>query len=157
LADSLSLAPDFQLADTHGYPVSLSMFRNRANVVLVFSRGLSCPFCRLYLTQLRRDWPSFEARRTVLLAIAPDRPEQLRDFWKQENYPFPGFADPDHQVSSLYGQKADPFQKGRLPTLVIVDRSGQIRFRYDSSSPADTPSNQVVLKELDRINRDYPK
>jgi peroxiredoxin len=154
LADSLSLAPDFQLADTQGFPVGLSMFRGRSNVMLVFLRGLTCPFCRILLAQLRRDWPSFESRHAVVLAIAPDRPEQVRDYWQQENFPFPGFADPDHRVASLYGQKVDAFRKGRMPALVIVDRDGQIRFRHDSSSPADTPSNPILLKLLERINRE---
>jgi peroxiredoxin len=155
LADFSSLAPDFQLTDTHGYPVDLSMFRDRANVILVFIRGLSCPFCRQQLARLRRDEPAFEARRTVLLVIAPDRPDQLRDYWKRENFPFAGFADSDHRVASLYGQQADAYRKGRLPVVVIIDRGGQIRFRCDSSSPADFPTNPALLNELDRINREH--
>jgi len=32
-------APDFTLIDTQGEEVSLSLFKNRKNVVLVFNRG----------------------------------------------------------------------------------------------------------------------
>ncbi len=35
------LAPDFELEDYQGRRVRLSDFRGRANVVLVFNRGLS--------------------------------------------------------------------------------------------------------------------
>lgn len=32
-------APDFTLADFHGQPISISDFRERKNVLLVFNRG----------------------------------------------------------------------------------------------------------------------
>jgi peroxiredoxin len=145
-------APEFELADTQGYPVSLATFRGRLNVVLVFNRGLVCPFCRRYLTQLRWDAPQFESRRAVILAVAPDRPDQVSSYWEKEQLPFPGFADPDHRVASLYGQTVDLFGQGRLPSVVIVDRRGQIRFRYDGKSAPDLPSSETLLGELDRIN-----
>jgi peroxiredoxin len=147
-------APEFELADAHGYPVSLSAFHDRLNVLLVFNRGLVCPFCRRYLTQLRWDTPAFESRRTVILAIMPDRPEQVRSYWEREELPFPGFADSDHRVASLYGQKVDLFGKGRLPSIVIVDRQGRIRYRYNGSSAADLPPNETLLSELDKINQE---
>ncbi len=154
MPESESPAPEFELADTQGYLVSLATFYGRLNVVLVFNRGLACPFCRRYLTQLRWDAPAFEARRTVILAIAPDRPEQVRLYWEREELPFPGFADPDHRVASLYRQNVDLFRGGRLPSIVMVDRRGQIRYRYDGASAPDLPANEILLAELDRINRE---
>ena len=147
-------APEFELADTQGYPISLSTFHGRLNILLVFNRGLACPFCRRYLIQLRWGVSAFESRRTVILAIAPDRPDQVRSYWEREQFPFPGFADADHRVASLYGQKVDLFGQGRLPTIVIADRRGRIRYRYDGSSAPDLPSIETLQGELDRINRD---
>jgi peroxiredoxin len=154
LSEPFLQAPDFQLADTQGYPVSLSTFRDRMNVLLVFNRGLACPFSRRHLSQLRWDAFAFESHRTVILAITPDRPEQVRTYWEREELPFSGFADADHRVASLYGQTVDLFRLGRLPTVVLVDRNGRIRYRYDGSSAADIPSNETLLGELDRINRE---
>ncbi|MGD0173385.1 MAG: peroxiredoxin family protein [Anaerolineales bacterium] len=147
-------APEFELADAFGYTVSLSAFHDRLNVVLVINRGLVCPFCRRYLSQLRWDTPAFESRQTVILAITPDRPEQVRSYWEREELPFPGFADSDHRVASLYGQKVDLFGRGRLPSIVIVDRQGRIRYRYDGSSAPDLPPNETLLSELDKINQE---
>ena len=154
LPESYPQAPEFQLADTQGYPVSLSTFRGRTNVLLVFNRGLTCPFCRRHLSQLRWDASAFDKRRTVILAITPDRPEQVRTYWEREKLPFPGFADADHRVASLYRQTVDIFRQGRLPAVVLVDRDGRIRYRYDGSSAPDIPSNETLLGELDRINRE---
>jgi len=155
LPDTYPLAPDFQLADTHGYPVTLSTFRGRVSAVLVFARGLACPFCRRHLAQLRWAASEFEARRAVILAVFPDRPEQVRAFWETEQPPFPGFADPDHAVAALYHQTVDLFGAGRLPAVVLVDPSGRIRWRYDGASAPDLPAPETLLAELDKINRDY--
>jgi peroxiredoxin len=157
LPDTYPLAPDFQLVDTRGYPVSLSTFRGHTNVVLVFNRGLSCPFCRRHLARLRRGMAAFEDRRAVILVIDPDRPDQIQEYWQREDFPFPGFADMENQVASLYRQKVDMYRDGRLPSVVLVDREGRVRYRYDGASAPDIPANETLLAELDRINREPPR
>lgn len=52
-------APDFTLQDFHGKTVRLSDYRNRSNVLLVFNRGFTCPFCQRYMEQLRQDYQEF--------------------------------------------------------------------------------------------------
>jgi mycoredoxin-dependent peroxiredoxin len=36
-----TLAPDFELTDTHGQAICLSAFRGQKNVLLVFNRGFT--------------------------------------------------------------------------------------------------------------------
>jgi peroxiredoxin len=157
LSDLYPLAPDFQLVDTHGYPITLSTFRGHTNVVLVFTRGLACPFCRRHLALLRREIDTFESRQAVILVIDPDRPDQIKEYWEREGLPFPGFADTENQVASLFHQKVDIFRDGRLPSIVILDRESRIRYRYDGASAPDLPANEILLAELDRINQDTPE
>jgi len=152
VSESFPRAPDFQLVDSKGYPVTLSTLRGHTNVVLVLNRGLSCPFCRGHLTQLRRDADAFEARHAVILIIDPDRPEQIQDYWEREGLPFPGFADTENHVASLFRQTVDRYGKGRLPSVILLDREGRIRFRHDGASAPDIPSSETLLAELDRIN-----
>ncbi len=154
MSEPFPRAPDFQLVDLHGYPVTLSTFRGRTNVVLVMNRGLSCPFCRRHLAQLRRDIEAFEARHTVILVIDPDRPEQIGEHWEREGLPFPGFADSDNYVASLFRQRVDMYGKGRLPSIILIDTEGRIRFRHDGSSAPDIPATETLLAELDRINQE---
>lgn len=156
MSETSPRAPDFQLVDTRGYPVTLYTFRDHTNVVLVFNRGLACPFCRQHLTQLRRDFDAFEARRAVILVIDPDRPDQIHEYWKREELPFPGFSDADNLVSSLFRQNVDIFHTGRLPSVILIDRTSRIRYRYDGKSAPDIPSTETLLAELDRINKETP-
>ncbi len=154
MSDTAPRAPDFQLVDTKGYPVTLYTFRGHTNVVLVFNRGLSCPFCRRHMARLRREISAFETRQAVILVIDPDRPDQIQEYWEREELPFPGFADADNRVASIFHQKVDIFRNGRLPSVVLVDRDSRIRFRYDAASAPDIPSTETLLVELDRINRE---
>ncbi len=157
MSESFPRAPDFQLVDSKGYPVTLSTFRGHTNVVLVITRGLACPFCRRHLAQLRRDIEAFEARHAVILIIDPDRPEQIREYFEREALPFPGFADADNYVASLFHQKVDVYRKGRLPAVVLLDREGRIRYHYNGTSAPDIPTVKTLLAELDRINQDSPR
>jgi peroxiredoxin len=149
-----SHAPDFSLPDINNRTVTLSAFRGQCHVVLVFNRGLACPFCRQHMALLRRDFPSIVARRAIVVVVAPERAEALRAYWVREEMPMIGLADPDHAVASLYGQQVNLFQAGRLPAMVIIDMAGRIRFSHYGSSMADIPTLPALLEQLDSIAAD---
>jgi len=48
-----ALAPNFRLASAQGPDIALEDYRGQRNVLLWLSKGLFCPFCRRYMTQLR--------------------------------------------------------------------------------------------------------
>jgi peroxiredoxin len=146
-----NLAPDFSLFDTTGQTVTLSACRGRNPVVLVFNRGLVCPFCRQHMAVLRRDFDLIAARGAVVMVIAPERPDALRAYWELEEMPMIGLADPDHEVATRYGQQVNVFQAGRLPAMAIVNKAGRIQFSHYGSSMADIPSIDALLAQLDAI------
>src|SRR4030095_3937787 len=45
-------APNFRLASAQGGEIALEDYRGQRHVILWFSRGLYCPFCRRYMSQL---------------------------------------------------------------------------------------------------------
>ena len=57
-------APDFELKDQHGQPVTLSGFRGEKNVVLVFYPLAFSGVCSSELCALRDDFP--EVTETML-------------------------------------------------------------------------------------------
>lgn len=152
MPDLPALAPDFTLADTNNEPVSLSFFRGKYNVLLVLNRGFACAFCRQYMTQLRRDIARLTDYQTIVLVIAPEQPDAVRSFWRKEQLPFIGLADPEHNVAALYRQEANMFQSGRLPATILVDRAGRIRKTYYGSSAADIPTMDTIWTALNSIN-----
>lgn len=49
-------APVFALPSVRGPMVDLASYRERRNVIVWFSRGLTCPFCRIYTDGIRSNY-----------------------------------------------------------------------------------------------------
>ncbi|MDX1664802.1 MAG: peroxiredoxin family protein [Candidatus Promineifilaceae bacterium] len=150
----LGLAPDFTLVDLDGKRVSLSDFRERYHVVLVFNRGFSCPFCRRHLAQLRRRYQDYRRRGAELLVIGPEEREQFMRYWQRARLPFVGLPDPEHVVADRYGQEVRLSRLGRLPALVVVDREGRVAYRHYGRSMRDIPPDDEIVALLDRLNEE---
>ncbi len=106
------------------------------------------------MAQLRQDYADFAARDAEVLVIGPDGPRAFQRTWEHEGFPFPGLADPQHRVAEVYGQEVNLLKLGRMPALILVDKSGQIRFEHYGESMSDIPLNQEVLELLDKFNRE---
>lgn len=62
--------------------------RPAAFSLLVFYRGLHCPVCRLYVTELEKMLPKFERRGIAVTALSADsheRAEQAKTDWALQN------------------------------------------------------------------------
>ena len=67
---------------------------------------------------------------------------------------FIGLPDPEHKVLKLYGQEVNLFKLGRMPAMVIIDKTGQARFVHFGHSMSDIPGNREVLQTLAAINKE---
>ena len=96
-------APDFELPDADGRPVSLERALARGPVVIAFYRGGWCPFCNLALRAFQRALPEIEALGAGVLAISPQvnpGPRATRD---KLGLGFPLLADRGNKVARLFG------------------------------------------------------
>jgi peroxiredoxin Q/BCP len=104
------------------------------------------------MAQLRQDYQQFVARGAEVLVISPDRADAVAKFWNEQRLPFPGMADPDHTVADAYGQRVSLLKMGRLPSVLIIDRDGQIAYVHHGGSMQDIPANSDVLATLDKLD-----
>ena len=147
-------APDFTLEDLTGQPVSLSDYRYHKNVVLVLNRGFFWPYCRRHMAQLRQDYDKFIDRESVILVFGPEDKAAFQEYWSRHNLPFTGLPDPEHQVLNLYSQQVKLLRAGRMPAMMVIDKSGHIRYQHYADSMRDIPSNQSILNILDNLNQE---
>jgi len=96
-------APDFRLTSAQGPEVALVDYRGQKNVVLWFSRGIFCPFCRRYMTQLRLGYREIQERGAEILQVTWSTPEEARLYFQQYQLSFPYLCDPERTVPRLYG------------------------------------------------------
>lgn len=133
-ADKLSLAYDFKLKDLNGSEVSLSSYKDKKAVVLIFWTTW-CPYCREALKNLQVDFKSLDDMGLELLAINVGEPEsRVNRFAKSHNFSFKVLLDSDSAV-------ADHYDLLGVPTYVVVNKPGKIVFN-GNSFPKDK------LKEL---------
>ncbi len=88
-----------------------------------------------------------------MFVVGPDGPRAFSRTWQQEGFQFPGLADPQHKVADLYHQEVNLIKLGRMPAVLVVDRSGQIVYEHYGESMSDIPLNRVILGVLDELNR----
>lgn len=84
--------------------------------------------------------------------MGPDGADSFRHYWAAERLPFPGMADPDHEVARTYRQEVNLLKLGRMPLVIVIDRGGLIRFSHRGASMSDIPSNDVLLEVIDGLN-----
>lgn len=112
-------AYDFKLNSLMGEEVSLSHYKDKKVVVLVFWTTW-CPYCREALRSLRSDFKSFEDMGVELLAINVGESEsRVKKFAQDLNLNFQVLLDQDSSV-------ADHYDLLGVPTYVIINKSGRV-------------------------------
>lgn len=122
-------APDFELKDQHGSAVSLSSFKGKKNVVLLFIPFAFTGTCTGELCAMRDDLSPFQNDEVELLAISCDSMYSQRVFAEQEGYKFSMLSDfwPHGAVATSYGI-FDEALGCALRGTFIIDKEGIIRW-----------------------------
>ena len=123
-------APDFTLKNQFGEDVSLSSFRGKKNVVVLFYPFAFSGICTGELCTLRDDLGAYQNDDTELLAISCDAMYSQKAFAEAEGYKFSLLADfwPHGEVSKAYGV----FNEDRglaIRGTFIVDKEGKLRWQ----------------------------
>jgi peroxiredoxin Q/BCP len=109
------------------------------------------------MAQLRQDYQKFVDRGAEILVVGPDGEQAFRDYWRKEDLPYIGLADPSHSVAKLYGQEVKLLKLGRMPALMVVDIDGQVAYKHYGGAMSDIVPNPQVLAVLDRLNEEDVK
>jgi len=147
-----SAVPAMTLMDVTGKPFALADAIAKRPTVLIFYRGGWCPFCNRQMAQLVEIEPKLRKMGYQLLAISPDRPEELRKSIAKHRLNYTLLSDSDATAIKAMGlayrvddstlQKYREFgidleaSSGRahhllpVPSVFLVDTTGVIRFRY---------------------------
>jgi peroxiredoxin (alkyl hydroperoxide reductase subunit C) len=124
-----AVAPDFTMKNENHQDVTLSEFRGKKNVLLVFYPFAFSNVCHGELCEIRDNIGDFANDDVELLAISVDAPFAHKAWAIQEGYTFPQLADfwPHGEVSRAYGVFNE--EKGfSFRATFLIDREGVVRF-----------------------------
>ena len=117
------LAPDFTLKDINGKEVSLSSFRDKSMVCLVFW-ATWCPYCIKEIPKLKEIYTKFNEKGVAVISVniaANDPIKRVVAFQQKNEIPYNILYDEKSDVSKLYGITG-------IPVSIIIDKKGVIRY-----------------------------
>ena len=138
-------APLFALPSLRGPMVELAAYRGQRNVVVWFSRGFTCPFCRAHTDGMRAGYPALQAVGSEVIQVAPNLLDAARRFFGPQPLPFPFICDPDKRLYAVYGLG----DHGALEAT----RTAVVSFAH-AFTHGDT-TNQIRGAYFDVMNRNF--
>ena len=148
---------------------SLAAEKAQNFTMVVFYRGLHCPICRRYLSELETLLPEFEKRGVAVVAAssdAQDRAEQAKSGWGLAKLRIGyGLSIEEARKWGLYvSSSKGPTPAGVVepdlfnePGLFIVRPDGTLYWGTTSTMPFGRPHFNEILQSLDFvISKNYP-
>lgn len=130
-------ARSFRLPSAQGGEVGLDDYQGREAVVLWFTKGMACAFCRQQMSQLARAYPRIKERGGEVLEVTNSTPARAQLYARQFTLPFPYLCDPDHHVRSAWGIEKRSHGLGYYAkTLVTALKIESPPSDFDSVKPA---------------------
>jgi len=171
------LAPEFKAVDWRGQPVELSQFRGQKQVLLVFSRYISCAWCQMFIIDLSKKSKELEKAGAEVLIVVNSPPEVVKKYKPPKDFTFDLIPDPDLALYRLYGVKLEDnkmtgnvfwqtvrfakyllnydYVKGGLagdhyqpPACFIIGTDGMVKYVHLGKDVADNPKVDEILEKL---------
>ncbi len=140
--DASAPAAAFNLPSRAGPAVALGDLRGQ--VVLINFWATWCGPCRKEMPLLEQIQKKYGPLGFTMLGVNVEEDTRLMDaFLKDVPVSFPILLDPANGVSKLYNVSA-------MPSTVIVDRKGNVRFIHQGFQPGDEGKYQDVIRQLIR-------
>ena len=162
--DSNSKAPenvgDLVFTNPDGSKIKLSDYKNKKNVMLVFTEGFNgmlCPFCQTQTSRLVSNYDEFKERDCEVIVVYPGSRDHLDEFVEAalktekaqvDQVPFPIVLDADFTATKYFEIES----KLAHPSTYLIDKQGGVQFAYvGNDMSADRPSIKAMLQRLDKL------
>jgi peroxiredoxin len=140
LESSAEPAPDFALKSMTGENLRLSEYRGEVVVLNFWSSD--CGTCVLQMPAVQKLYEQYRDNGLQVLGINIDRnPRKAWEMVEKLDLTYPVLFDAEKSVSREYKLNA-------LPVVVVIDRSGAIRYTHSKYRSADRHEYRREIDEL---------
>jgi peroxiredoxin len=141
-ADATGPAPSFQLTNLTGQPGGLSQYKGQ--VVMVNFWATWCGPCQQEMPLLDQMYKKYKPAGFTLIGVNVDKEAPaVKELLARKPVSFPVLLDPANSVSKAY-------HVDEMPSSVIIDRKGQIRYIHRGYKPGDENDYQDRIRQLIR-------
>ena len=147
------LIRDFELTSTEGRRVSITDYKGRFNLVLVFADGR--PSSLEFLTGVAKAYGEIRDEQAEVLAVLECAIQRATRLKEETRAPFPVLADADGRMHRLIGAHDSSGQ----PTMAvyITDRFGEVFVAFREAEKQSMPTTQEILGWLTFVNSQCPE
>ena len=139
-ADAGGPAPAFTLATLTGQSGTLSQYKGQ--VVMVNFWATWCGPCQQEMPLLDQMYKKYKPAGFTLIGVNVDKEANpVKDLLARKPVSFPVMLDPANQVSKAY-------HVDEMPSSVIIDRKGEIRYIHRGYRPGDENEYQDRIRQL---------
>jgi len=147
------LMRDFELVSTEGRKISVSDYRGRSNLTLVFAGGDSQGL--ELLTRIANSYTKIQEEQTEVLAIVQCSNEKAARVKDEARAKFPVLIDRDGRIHRLMGAQD---RRGQAEMAVYVtDRFGEVFATFRESEKQAMPGVQEIREWLTFVNSQCPE
>jgi peroxiredoxin len=95
-------APDFSLPSIQGETISLADYAGRRNVLMWFSRGFTCNFCRGHMQTIATGYDKLLENGVEIIQVAPNLLDTAKRYFEPNMPRHPFICDPDKRLYGVY-------------------------------------------------------
>jgi peroxiredoxin len=141
-ADAGGPAPAFSLAAVDGGQGALSQYKGQ--VVMLNFWATWCGPCQQEMPLLDQMYRKYKPAGFTLIGVNVDKDAPpVKDLLARKPVSFPVLLDPASQVSKAY-------HVDEMPSSVLIDRKGEIRYIHRGYKPGDENDYQDRIRQLIR-------
>jgi len=152
-------APSFSLKNTNNESVSLSDFKGKKNVVILFFPAVGTSVCEKELCSTRDGMKDYENLDAQVLAISVDGPFAQKLWADKHQFNFPVLSDFNKEVAPVYGAFYDVWLPGKWDlkgvakrSAFIVDKKGVIQYAEVLEVAGDEPNYTAIQDTLKKLS-----
>jgi peroxiredoxin len=141
-ADANAPAPPFTLSELDGQSASLSQYKGQ--VVMLNFWATWCGPCQQEMPLLEQMYRKYKPAGFTLIGVNVDKDAPpVKQLLERKPVSFPVLLDPASQVSKAY-------HVDEMPSTVLIDRKGNVRFLHRGYKPGDENEYQDRIRQLIR-------
>ena len=140
-----SEAPDFVLRTDKDEDWRLSDHFGGVTVLLFYPQNETM-VCTKQLCSVRDKWEDYLATKATIVGVSPATPSEHQAFAGRRQLPLPLLADPDREITKVYGQHW-LFPISFTRAVVVIDAKGIVR-NIDIMLRAFRPSDTQLITDI---------
>jgi len=145
-------------------------------VVLLFYRGQWCPVCNRHMSQLQEQLDEIEAKGAKVIAVSPEKQENLQKTKSKTGAEFTLLYDEDYKIcedfdvafvpkeqlielydtrldADLENAHSDNSQRIPVPATFIINQKGKVAWRHFDRDYKERASEEEIMEALDNYNK----